>query len=307
MAPVAVGPDGALYAATREGYLDVLEADGRLRFSVSLSGIAGGPLYVDARGSAFLATTTGLLVAVSAKGQRLFAYRPPMDVRGGVSYGTGVGLLVSSLDNIVLGVNRGGTPVFRFDSTSKLTLGPLALDGFCVVVTSGVVVHWLGQNAAHLTRVMPREVEAIAPGADGRLWVKAGDELLIWDKKRRLEHTESDVVAIATESSREPRGLGVVLKKSGELLWLGDGGKRVAGRQLPSQLATPVNSMALAGAAAWMTHEDGTIVVARPEGPLKIARLASDPLLPAVAKGGESAVIGLTDGRVFSLRRVTAR
>ncbi|MGC4065849.1 MAG: hypothetical protein QM784_14600 [Polyangiaceae bacterium] len=176
--PLELGNDGTIYVTTRQGYLDVLEADGRLRYSVTLGGIASGPLFVDERGSVFIATLAGTIVGFDAKGRKWFDYKPPIDIMRGLSFGDGVGLLVRGRGRVVLGINRFGVPVYRFEAPAELSAEPVGFSGFCVVATANGKLYFGNRALQRKPLAFTAAITDMQTTPSGLLWVRNENEFV---------------------------------------------------------------------------------------------------------------------------------
>jgi hypothetical protein len=269
-APIEVGPDGALYLATRYGMLEVVERTGKLRFSVSLDGPTMGPIYVDAKGNAFAATGHGTVVGVSAQGQRLFTYPSLVGVRRGLSFSATYGLLYLGQNDVILGVNRVGFPIFRFDSPWKVTVGPFEQNGFCVVGTNTGKLLGISRMKRRFVLEFKDEITQVASTDNGGLWVLAGTNLVAVDSTHRRIFERSGILRVVirvmtqTLNANDQHAQGVQLSADGKFDWLHSTGKSLAQQSLKvldqTLTAEHVSTLALDDAnALWLVAKDSSV------------------------------------------------
>jgi hypothetical protein len=221
-APLELGPDGAIYLATRDGTLEVVEATGKLRFSVALDGVTVGPLFVDERGNAYAATSTGLVVGIGAQGNRLFTYRSPVGVTAGLSFGPTLGLLLLGKNDVILGINRAAYPIFRFDSPEPIVTVPKELFGFCVAVTNSGKFFAKDRAGRRFVHAFGGDITQVERTANGDLWLLAGTKLIAFRHVSRplFEVASARWIATRAFAVSTSNVAGAILTRDGEVRWL---------------------------------------------------------------------------------------
>lgn len=106
-APPAVGPDGAIYVGTREGYLHALHSDGSYRWSYTVRGHISGRSVTVASG-AVLVPTVSRIYSLRADGKLLWNFRSPVRVRGDLIRGEGDRVYFGSEDGRVFSLSSRG-------------------------------------------------------------------------------------------------------------------------------------------------------------------------------------------------------
>lgn len=302
----AIGPDGAIYVASRQGTLDVIEASGAHRFSITLGGAPTGAIFVDERGSAYIGLATGTLVAVTAVGQKTTLFRAPQGIRGGIGFAAGQGLLFVGADEVVLGINRGGFPTLRLRLPDRGSAGPIGIVGWCVVGTSQGVLVW-GDRWGKRKRVEVgsalRELQATA---NGEIWALADSSLLSYSTVQKLLFRRSGILAMATA----PKGAaaagpsGAVLSVERQFEWLDASGQVLTHRTMDESFEEPEHVvMRLDGEGKlWIVERDTLSVVARNDAPRAVYRFPSSTLLePVFDSARRRSIISTGAGAVYGV------
>jgi len=301
----AIGPDGALYVVARQGTLDVLEASGEHRFTITLGGAPTGGIFVDDRGWAYVGLATGKLLGIAPSGLKSFALQLPGGISGNVAFAEGQGLLLLGHDNIVVGVNRGGVPTMRMSAAPRATAGPVGIFGWCVVATANGEVIWgdrWGKRHRATVGAAPKVLEATATGA---IWVLANEELTAFSSPRTLAFRHSGTVAIVTGPPRlATTGVeGVRLTAAGEFEWLGKSGARVASRKLTADVR-PASELAMGlddEGTVWFM-EEGRVHALGPQGDGdRTLELGRDLLAPVCDGPRRRTLVSTVEGEVFAI------
>jgi hypothetical protein len=314
-APVEVGPDGALYLATRYGTLEVVESNGKLRFSVALDGPTTGPLYVDGKGNAFAATSHGSVIGIGAQGNRLFTYPSLVGVRRGLSFSATYGLLYLGQKDVILGVNRVGFPIFRFDSPLKVTLGPFEQNGYCVVGTNTGKLLGINRMKRRFVLDFEEEVTEVASTIDGGFWALAGTNLVAFEPTRRRIFEKTSIVRMATQNhhgqesrAQGERVQGIQLSADGKFDWLHSTGKSLAQQSLKGLDKTltteQVITLSLDDAnALWLATNDFRVFFLSAEGVVEES-VFNEPVdsLSGSSKKRET-YAALRSGKIIALSR----
>lgn len=246
-APPALGPDGAIYVAGRQGTLDVLEASGIHRFTITLGGAPTGNVFVDERGWAYVGLATGKLLGITSAGQKFFAFQLPTGIRRGVGFAEGQGLLVLGQDQAVIGVNRGGFPTMRVAVHDETTVGPIGIPGWCVVGTAKGDILWGDRMGRRHRASLGASLRDLQPTFDGGIWALADDALTAFSTAREVVYRRDATLAMATAPrAHSIQGVqGGRLTSELELEWLGSSGNRVASRPIEAP-AGPRSTVTLA-------------------------------------------------------------
>jgi hypothetical protein len=240
-----------------------------------------------------------------------------MEIRSGVSFGAGIGLLFRSDDDVVLGVNRGGLPVFRYDSTAPIAFAPLALDGLCVVVTQagkvtaaeggakralpGGKVHWVSQFGTELAKPFSGELLDLQPTSKGGIWAQVGSTLMAWNKKRELQFELKQVKLFATTRAGGNAPEGVALLTDGKLLWLGSKGETLVTRQIELAKVAPVRSVTWSKEAVWLLKGADTLVRVTAEGRVAQLRLPVELYPPSPDEDRGRAIVSAVSGAIYAV------
>jgi hypothetical protein len=303
----AIGPDGAIYVASGQGTLDVLEASGSHRFTITLGGAPTGAVFVDDRGWAYVGLATGKLLGITPLGQKAFTFQAPMGIRGGVGFAAGQGLLVLGYDDVVIGVNRGGFPTMRIEIHGHATTGPLGILGWCVVGTATGEILWGDRWGKRRKAEVGAALRALQPTISAGVWALSETGLSAFSPKRALEFRRHGVLAMATAPRvpRVPKLQGALLTSAFELEWVDESGSPIARRLLrPEERASlPVAMRLDAEAQLWLVSPDRTLRVFGPNGKTEPPRqFRSQTLLePVFDAARRRTIVATVEGEVYGL------
>jgi hypothetical protein len=295
--------------------LEVVESNGKLRFSVSLDGPATGPLYVDGKGNAFAATSHGSVIGIGAQGNRLFTYPSLVGVRRGLSYSATYGLLYLGQKDVILGVNRVGFPIFRFDSPLKVTLGPFEQNGFCVVGTNTGKLLGINRMKRRFVLEFEEAVTEVASTEDGGFWALAGTNLVAFAPTRRRIFENKSIVRMTTQNhhgqesrERDKRVQGIQLSADGKFNWLHSTGKSLAQQSLQvldqTLSAEHVSTLALDEAnALWLVAKDSNVYFLSAEGLVEESGFNEPIDSLTVSPKSRETFVALRSGKILALSR----
>jgi hypothetical protein len=300
----AVGPDGAVYMASRQGTLDVVEPTGTHRFTITLGGAPTGTLFVDPRGWAFVGLATGNLVGITADGLLSVTYHSPIGISGDLGFAEGQGLLLLGHNGIVLGVNRGGFPTLRLAPGAPLTAGPVGIQGWCVVATERSDVIWANRFGRRIHRAIEKPAEQLRATADGEVWALAQGTLWVFSRDQAVVFERRGIRAIATLQSRTPtqRIQGVVVTMEGRVEWLDPRGQSIARELLHVPDPWPPDAMVRVDdeASLWIVSPRDGLHVLRVDGTRYEVSNVRDSLLlsPVFDSVRRRTVLAWLDGAV---------
>jgi outer membrane protein assembly factor BamB len=304
--PLEVGDDGTIYVTTRDGYLDVLEADGRLRYSVTLGGIASGPIYVDGRGSVFIATLAGTVLGFDARGRKVFVYKPPIDIERGLTFGDGVGLLVRGRHRVVLGVNRVGVPVYRFEAPAELSTEPLGFFGFCVVATKNGKLYFGNRALQRKPLTFTAPIAAMQTTSSGMLWVRTKDEFVALRSNLSVAYRRSNIERFYAFRKRETNAAeeGFLVDDDGVANRVLADGMSVGTVTLREDPATnSVEILASDGEGGlFATDREGTLLRFSPGGPPARLDLRERPVGARLGPMPGRLLVGTSNGGIYAVR-----
>lgn len=202
VAPPSIGRDGALYVASRQGSLDVLEATGELRFSISIGGTPTGAMVMDPRGWLYVGLATGRILAVDPEGRRQWVFASPRGIRGDLQFSEVQGLLFRNERGQILGVNRSGYVLSRLDPEGRLSAGPVALFDWCVVATAEGELIWGNRWGKRRHVAVGAPIDELRGTVDGGVWARTQDGLIAFSKSRNELFRLDGVRAMATCEGR---------------------------------------------------------------------------------------------------------
>ncbi len=303
----AVGPDGAIYIASRQGTLDVLEASGNHRFTITLGGAPTGAIFVDARGWIFIGLATGKLLGINPLGQQFFAFQAPKGIRGGVAFAEGQGLLIMGYDDVVVGVNRGGFPTMRVVVHGHPTAGPIGIGGWCVVGTAMGEILWADRWGKRRHVEVGDALRDLQQTSAGGIWSLSEDGLSAFSPKRELEFRRDGALAMATapRGTEDPRLQGALMTSGYELEWLDERGNTIARRVLEREdrARLPITMRLDTEGKLWLVSPEGMLRVLGPHGgdppPRQFkSRALLEPVFDASRR---RTIVATTEGEVYGL------
>jgi hypothetical protein len=302
-----LGPDGAIYLASSQGTLDVLEASGRHRFTITVGGAPTGAMFVDSRGRAYLGLATGKLVAVAPHGTIEFAFQTPRGVRGEVSFAEGLGLVFLGHDGVVIGINRGGFPTMRLDPHDEATAGPVGVSGWCVVGTASGAVLWGDRWGRRKHATIGSPVDGLGVTADGGIWAISDVGLVAFSPKRVEAFRRPGTAGMALSSRKLlDRGIeGVILTVGAKVEWLDFMGRsvRVASLAASDDLHIPLIMRVDDDANLWLAGANGRLQQIRPSGEsIEPYEFAGESLLePVIDAVRRRTIVATREGGIYSL------
>lgn len=237
----ALGPEGSLFLATADGYLHVLDAALRHRFSHVLAAPASGAPVVDADGVAYVATRSGVVLAVAGDGVARWTYRLPEELRGDLAL-TSDALWAPARDALYELSKSGGL-------RSRWTL-PARTSTDVVVAGEAVLVGgdggWLLAWGEHPRREQLggafRQPPIASP--DGAIGVVLDDDLVVLDRDQRELWTRRG----ARLAASAPDGWATFDAEWRLVEWTRRGERREASAPLGAASAPPV----ALGAGVWL-------------------------------------------------------
>lgn len=309
-APLALGPGSSIHATSRQGNLDVLEANGQLRFTVGLGSAARAPIDVRRNGATYVATVGEQVVGISPEGARVFAYRHPSGVRSGVVFAEGLGLLFRGRGNALLGINRAGFPTFRYDSKIPISLGPWAIGGRCVAITESGELIAVSRFGNRRSRLVGHNAVAVESTRGDAIWILSQSKLTAHDDAFAVRFDLTNIAAMTTVKAAKTVALaatsnveGVVLDHAGTLRWLDVSGQTLAQATLPDAAFAARLDLTLTAdtRTAWLVTREGDVLRVPAQGlPAKghFEGLLGPPLLDP---DQQRVLFGTHDGKVLAV------
>jgi outer membrane protein assembly factor BamB len=299
--PPAVGPDGAVYVATIEGYLHGLAPDGTFLSSYTLPQRLEGGLVADDAGIVYAAAPGGRIYALRPSGPLLWGFKIPVEPATELAPGPHGWLVFAAHDRNVYGVSRQGVARWRSSVGKRVTATP-ALDaaGRVVVGTDDGFLYALEPFQRRFRVQLGGPIASVRVGADGRLWVVAGETLYALDRQLAVRIRRPGVAAVAPWA-----GGAVAVGPRGAIAWLrpdgGAAGERAVagvGRELAVDAAGTV----------YIAEDEGALAVVPQSGPVWRVRVGRAPVGAVVFDAARRRIIALSDdGRLAVLHALPQR
>ena len=300
--PPAVTQDGRLLVANREGSLDLLTSSGTLLFSVTLPSAALGSPWVDERGTSYVATTRGVLVATRSNGSRAWSFRAPYGIERGLAWVPSLGLLLCGRSGIVHAVGRNGATLLVARVGGRVSAGPRAMGKVAVLGTEQGLVVYLERSGRK------RSVEVGGPvtslySTDSRIWAVAGKRAILLDRDGKTLGKFNHVKALAGCAKR---GQIALLRADFSVAWRSVDGSLIAKQSLSKKDRAglgPKPALALdEQGRIWLAGRSGGLVVLDPQGAVGRWQLGNDWLLTPVPQPRDRRVlVGTSSGVVFAV------
>lgn len=304
-----IAPDGAIYLASRQGTFDVIEADGKHRFTITLEGTPTGTMHVDSKGWAYVGLATGKMLAITPEGRKYFSYASANGIRSDLDFAPEIGLLFRGRAGFLEGVNRGGFPTIRTRYEQSLVAGPIGLVGWYVVATSRDEVVWGDRWGRRIQRAVGSPIRQLLATSDASVWALTESSLVAFSNKRDILFRKAGVVAMAAAGARLSASgiIGAVIDGERRVEWLDHSGKATATSLVSKVIASrtrPSYEIRLDDSGVlWVIQGGERLWLLRPDGnegrPYVFA--PNTLLPPCMDAPRRRAIVGTTTGAIYQV------